>query len=60
LGARRGIGRASAIGFEKAGAAFVVSNVNAKNDEETVTLIEAASAKAIFQQCHASKGSDAS
>lgn len=54
-GAGSGIGRASATGFGKAGAAVVVSDVSVQSGEETVALIKAAGGTAIFQQCDVSK-----
>lgn len=50
-GASGGIGRATAIGFARAGASVVVSDVNVAGGEETVGLIESAGGKAIFQAC---------
>ncbi len=50
-GASGGIGRATALGFGRAGASVVVSDVNISGGEETAALIEAAGGKAIFQAC---------
>lgn len=50
-GASGGIGRATALGFGRAGAAVVVSDVNTPGGEETADMIEAAGGKAIFQSC---------
>jgi NAD(P)-dependent dehydrogenase (short-subunit alcohol dehydrogenase family) len=50
-GASGGIGRATALAFGRAGAAVVVSDVNAAGGEETVGLIEAAGGRALFQAC---------
>ncbi|MFA5883324.1 MAG: SDR family oxidoreductase [Acidimicrobiia bacterium] len=46
-GAGGGIGRASALGFARAGASVVVADVNADGAEETVALAEAAGGRAI-------------
>lgn len=53
-GASGGIGRATALGFGRAGASVVVSDVNIAGGEETVGLIEAAGGTAIFQLCNVS------
>lgn len=53
-GASGGIGRATALGFGRAGASVVVSDVNIAGGEETVGLIEAAGGTAIFQPCDVS------
>ena len=46
-GAGGGIGRASALGFARAGASVAVADVNADGAEETVALAEAAGGRAI-------------
>ena len=47
-GAAGGIGRASALGFARAGAAVVVADVDDAGGRETVDLVEAAGGRAIF------------
>ena len=55
-GAGSGIGRASAIGFAKAGASVVVSDVNPDSGAETVRLVEAAGTKGHFVRCDVTDG----
>ena len=47
-GAAMGIGRASALGFARAGAAVVIADVDEAGGRETVTLAEADGGRAIF------------
>lgn len=47
-GAAGGIGRASALGFGRAGAAVVVADVDDAGGRETVELVEAAGGRAVF------------
>ena len=55
-GAGGGIGRATALAFAASGAAVLVSDVNATGGAETVSLIEVAGGKALFQSCDVSDG----
>ena len=55
-GAGGGIGRATALAFAHSGASVLVSDVNATGGAETVTMIEAAGGKALFQACDVSQG----
>lgn len=57
-GASGGIGRASAIGFARSGAAVVVSDVNEAGGAETVSLIVAEGGRAVFQKCDVSSGDE--
>lgn len=54
-GASGGIGRATAIAFAASGAAVVVSDINQDGGEETVSLIQTAGGKAVFQACDVAK-----
>ena len=47
-GAGSGIGRASALAFAKDGAQVVVSDINAEDGAQTVSLVESAGGKAVF------------
>ena len=54
-GAGSGIGRASAIAFAKEGAKVMVSDIDTKGGEETVSLIQSFGGVARFFQCDVSK-----
>ncbi|MCC7393599.1 MAG: SDR family oxidoreductase [Sphingomonadaceae bacterium] len=51
-GAGGGIGRATAMGFARAGANVIVSDVQDDKGEESVALIQAAGGSAIYQRCN--------
>ncbi len=57
-GASGGIGRAAALAFARSGASVLVSDVNEDGGRETVSLIEAAGGKAVWQRCDVSKGDE--
>ena len=57
-GASGGIGRAAALAFARSGASVVVSDVNEEGGRETVSLIEKAGGKAVWQRCDVSKGDE--
>ena len=54
-GAGSGIGRASAMAFAKEGAMVMVSDIDTKGGEETVSLIQASGGTAKFFKCDVSK-----
>jgi NAD(P)-dependent dehydrogenase (short-subunit alcohol dehydrogenase family) len=54
-GAGSGIGRATAIAFAKEGAKVVISDVNEKSGQDTLTLIQSMGYEAIFVKCDISK-----
>lgn len=56
-GAAAGIGRATALAFGRAGAAVIVSDVNAEGGADTVGMIEKAGGRAAFHRCDVSNGS---
>lgn len=57
-GASGGIGRAAALAFARSGASVLVSDVNEEGGRETVSLIEKAGGKAVWQRCDVSKGDE--
>ncbi|MBO9723906.1 NAD(P)-dependent dehydrogenase (short-subunit alcohol dehydrogenase family) [Novosphingobium sp. PhB165] len=57
-GASGGIGRAAALAFARSGASVLVSDVNEEGGRETVSLIEQAGGKAVWQRCDVSKGDE--
>ncbi len=57
-GASGGIGRAAALAFARSGASVLVSDVNEEGGRETVSLIEQAGGKAVWQYCDVSKGDE--
>ena len=57
-GGGSGIGRTTSMMFAREGARVVVSDINAKGGEETVSLIKAACGEAVFIHADVSKASD--
>ncbi|EQB13594.1 glucose 1-dehydrogenase [Novosphingobium lindaniclasticum] len=57
-GASGGIGRAAALAFSRSGASVLVSDVNEEGGRETVSLIEKAGGKAVWQRCDVSRGDE--
>lgn len=57
-GAGSGIGRESALLFAAEGAAIVVADVNDKGGAETITMIQAAGARAIYVHADVGRGAD--
>jgi NAD(P)-dependent dehydrogenase (short-subunit alcohol dehydrogenase family) len=53
-----GIGRASALAFERAGATVVVSDYNAAGGESTVRMLEGAGGEAMFSSADVSNPGD--
>ena len=58
-GAASGIGRATALAFAREGVKVTVSDVNVKDGQETVRLIEEQGGEAIFVKCDVSNAAEA-